>query len=60
MMISTMAPRDHFLPDGSIARATARLGRAARARSCSVAIMGDDGEFLRAGERGEIVVRGSL
>jgi acyl-CoA synthetase (AMP-forming)/AMP-acid ligase II len=59
MMISTMAPRDHFNPDGSIARA--RLSSAGRPTPLvQLAIMGDDGRLLPRGERGEIVVRGSL
>ena len=32
MMISTMAPADHFRADGSIAARAAVLGRAARRR----------------------------
>jgi acyl-CoA synthetase (AMP-forming)/AMP-acid ligase II len=59
MMISTMAPRDHFLPDGSIARA--RLSSAGRPTPlCTVAVMAPDGRLLPTGERGEIVVRGPL
>jgi acyl-CoA synthetase (AMP-forming)/AMP-acid ligase II len=59
MMISTMAPADHFRPDGSIA--TERLSSAGRpAPLVTVAVMGDDGDLLPRGERGEIVVRGSL
>lgn len=59
MMITTMAPADHFLPDGSIARA--RLASAGRPSPlCTVAIMAPDGSLLPRGERGEIVVRGSL
>ncbi|MCW2569879.1 MAG: AMP-dependent acyl-CoA synthetase, partial [Mycobacterium sp.] len=59
MMISTMAPADHFHPDGSIA--TERLSSAGRpAPLVTVAVMGDDGDLLPRGERGEIVVRGSL
>lgn len=59
MMISTMAPADHFRPDGSVARE--RLSSAGRPSAlCTVAIMGPDGALLPRGERGEIVVRGSL
>jgi fatty-acyl-CoA synthase len=58
-MISTLAPADHFLPDGSIA--TARLSSAGRPTPLTqVAIMGADGALLPRGERGEIVVRGPL
>jgi fatty-acyl-CoA synthase len=59
MMISTMAPRDHFHPDGSLARE--RFTSAGRpAPLVTVAIMDDEGRLLAPGERGEIVVRGSL
>jgi acyl-CoA synthetase (AMP-forming)/AMP-acid ligase II len=59
MMISTMAPRDHFDADGAIARS--RLSSAGRPSPLvTVAIMADDGRLLPRGERGEIVVRGSL
>ncbi|GAA1035743.1 long-chain fatty acid--CoA ligase [Virgisporangium ochraceum] len=59
MMISTMAPRDHFRPDGMIA--SERLASAGRPSPlCTVAIMGHDGELKRRRETGEIVVRGSL
>jgi acyl-CoA synthetase (AMP-forming)/AMP-acid ligase II len=59
MMISTMAPRDHFRPDGSVARE--RLSSAGRPTPLvTVAIMGPDGLLLASGERGEIVVRSSL
>ncbi len=59
MMISTMAPRDHFRSDGSVA--VERLSSAGRpAPLVTVAIMSDDGTLLPVGERGEIVVRGSL
>jgi acyl-CoA synthetase (AMP-forming)/AMP-acid ligase II len=59
MMISTLAPRDHFRPDGSIARE--RLSSAGRpAPLVTVSIMGADGALLPRGERGEIVVRSSL
>ncbi|TQS46142.1 acyl-CoA synthetase [Cryptosporangium phraense] len=59
MMISTLAPRDHFRPDGSVA--TERLSSAGRPSPLvTVGIMAEDGALLRRGERGEIVVRGSL
>ena len=59
MMISTLAPRDHFRPDGSVA--TERLSSAGRpAPLVTVSIMDEDGSLLPRGERGEIVVRGSL
>ncbi len=59
MMISTLAPRDHLHADGSVA--TERLSSAGRpAPLVTVAIMDEDGRLLPRGERGEIVVRGSL
>ena len=59
MMISTLAPRDHFRADGSIA--LERLSSAGRpAPLVTVSIMAEDGSLLPHGERGEIVVRGSL
>ena len=59
MMISTMAPADHFLADGSVA--TARLASAGRPSPLvTVAVMAEDGTLLPRGARGEIVVRGSL
>jgi fatty-acyl-CoA synthase len=59
MMISMMAPADHFRPDGSIARE--RLSSAGRpAPLVTVAIMDDAGRLLPSGDRGEIVVRSSL
>jgi fatty-acyl-CoA synthase len=59
MMISTMAPRDHFNPDGTIARQ--RLASAGRPTPLTqLAVMDDKGRLLPPGERGEIVVRGSL
>jgi fatty-acyl-CoA synthase len=59
MMVSTLAPADHLRPDGSIARE--RLASAGRPTPLvTVAIMSPDGELLPAGERGEVVVRGSL
>jgi len=59
MMISTMAPADHFLPDGGIARH--RLASAGRPSPLvTLAIMDETGAMLPAGARGEIVVRGPL
>ena len=59
MMISTMAPKDHFNANGSIARG--RLASAGRAAPLvQVGVMDEAGQLLPAGERGEIVVRGSL
>ncbi|QNK82140.1 AMP-binding protein [Nakamurella sp. PAMC28650] len=59
MMISTMAPADHFDPDGSVA--VRRLSSAGRpAPLVTVAIMDESGGLPAAGERGEIVIRSSL
>jgi acyl-CoA synthetase (AMP-forming)/AMP-acid ligase II len=59
MMISTMAPADHFEADGSVARR--RLSSAGRPTPlCTVAVMDPMGALVPVGERGEIVVRGSL
>ncbi|MCG3750716.1 long-chain fatty acid--CoA ligase [Amycolatopsis sp. Poz14] len=59
MMISTLAPADHFYPDGSLARE--RFTSAGRPTPLTqVAIMAEDGTLLPRGERGEIVVRGPL
>ncbi|WP_043828027.1 acyl-CoA synthetase [Amycolatopsis nivea] len=59
MMISTLAPADHFHPDGSLARE--RFTSAGRPTPLTqVAIMAEDGTLLPRGERGEIVVRGPL
>jgi acyl-CoA synthetase (AMP-forming)/AMP-acid ligase II len=59
MMISTMAPADHFHADGS--PAVERFASAGRPSPLvQVAIMADDGALRPTGERGEIVVRGSL
>ena len=59
MMITTMAPADHFHADGTVARE--RLSSAGRPSPlCTVAIMAPDGTLVPRGERGEIVVRGSL
>jgi fatty-acyl-CoA synthase len=59
MMVSTMSPADHYRPDGSVA--VERLSSAGRPTPLvTVAIMAQDGTLLPPGERGEIVVRGSL
>ena len=59
MMISTMAPDEHFNADGSIA--IERLSSAGRVTPLvQVGIMDTDGNLLPSGQRGEIVVRGSL
>ena len=59
MMISMMAPRDHFADDGQVARR--RLASAGRvAPLLQVATMDSDGTLLPAGQIGEIVLRGSL
>jgi fatty-acyl-CoA synthase len=59
MMISTMSPKDHFNADGSVARH--RLASAGRPSPLTqLAIMDQKGRLLPTGERGEIVVRGSL
>jgi acyl-CoA synthetase (AMP-forming)/AMP-acid ligase II len=59
MMISTMAPADHFAADGSVARS--RLASAGRPTPLTqVALMDDDGRLLGVGQRGEIVIRGPL
>ena len=59
MMISTLAPAEHFRDDGTLA--TERLASAGRPTPLTtVAIMDDEGHLLGRGERGEIVVRGSL
>jgi acyl-CoA synthetase (AMP-forming)/AMP-acid ligase II len=59
MMISMMAPDEHYRADGSIA--TERLASAGRVGPLvQVGIMDTDGRLLPTGERGEIVVRGSL
>lgn len=58
-MISTLAPADHFHPDGSLARE--RFSSAGRPTPLTqVAIMDSGGALLPRGERGEIVVRGPL
>jgi fatty-acyl-CoA synthase len=59
MMISTMAPKDHLRPDGSLA--LERYASAGRPTPLTtVAIMDDHGMLLPPGERGEVVVRGPL
>ena len=59
MMVSTLAPAEHLRPDGSLARE--RFASAGRPTPLViVAIMDDEGRLLPAGERGEVVVRGSL
>jgi fatty-acyl-CoA synthase len=59
MMISTMAPKEHFNADGSVAKE--RLSSAGRPTPLvQLRIMGEDGTLLPRGERGEIVIRGSL
>ncbi|WP_166300097.1 AMP-binding protein [Bradyrhizobium sp. 2S1] len=59
MMISMMAPADHYNPDGTIAMQ--RLSSAGRISPLVQAgIMDGDGKLVPAGSRGEIVVRGSL
>jgi acyl-CoA synthetase (AMP-forming)/AMP-acid ligase II len=59
MMISMMAPEEHYNPDGTIAMR--RLSSAGRVSPLvQVAIMDADGKILPTGERGEIVVRGPL
>lgn len=59
MMVSMMAPKDHYNADGSVA--TERLSSAGRVGPLvQVGIMDKEGGLLPTGERGEIVVRGSL
>jgi acyl-CoA synthetase (AMP-forming)/AMP-acid ligase II len=59
MMISTLAPAEHFRDDGSLA--TERLSSAGRPTPLTtVAIMDEAGNLLPRRERGEIVVRGPL
>jgi len=59
MMVSMMPPKDHFRPDGSVARE--RLSSAGRpAPLVTVAIMDPMGSPVPHGSRGEIVVRSSL
>jgi len=48
MMISTLSPRDHFLPNGDVA--TDRLGSAGRPSPlCTVAVMDPEGALLPRG-----------
>ncbi|MFB6723906.1 AMP-binding protein [Kribbella sp. NPDC056345] len=59
MMISVLPPAGHFDASGNIARD--RLASAGRPSALvTTAIMAPDGQLLPPGERGEIVVRGSL
>ncbi|MER5883314.1 AMP-binding protein [Streptomyces sp. NPDC001941] len=59
MMIASMHPRDHVDEDGKVL--TRRLSAAGRPGPLvTVAVMDEEGRTLAAGERGEIVVRGSL
>ncbi|MCF2529681.1 acyl-CoA synthetase [Yinghuangia soli] len=59
MMVAAMAPADHVHADGTVVRE--RLASAGRPTPLvTVGIMAGDGTLLPAGERGEIVVRGSL
>lgn len=59
MMVSTMAPSDHFAADGSVA--THRLSSAGRPSPLvTLAIMDAKGNLLARGKRGEIVIRSSL
>ena len=59
MMISMMSPREHFHPDGSVARE--RLASAGRPGPLvQVATMDSEGRLLPVGDTGEIVVRSSL
>jgi acyl-CoA synthetase (AMP-forming)/AMP-acid ligase II len=59
MMISTLAPAEHFRDDGSVA--AERLSSAGRPTPLTtVGIMDGEGHLLGSGERGEIVVRGPL
>ncbi|MGW4526543.1 acyl-CoA synthetase [Amycolatopsis sp. NPDC004378] len=59
MMISTMSPAQHRRPDGTVH--TGRLSSAGRPSPLvTVAILGEDGQPVPRGDRGEICVRGSL
>lgn len=59
MMVSMMAPKDHFNRDGTIA--TQRLASAGRPGPLvTVGIMDGAGTLMEQGGRGEIVVRSSL
>lgn len=58
-MISTLAPADHFHPDGTVA--TERLSSAGRPTPLTqVAVMDKSGTLLPRGAHGEIVVRGPI
>jgi acyl-CoA synthetase (AMP-forming)/AMP-acid ligase II len=59
MMVSMLAPAEHFDGDGTVA--TRRLASAGRpAPLVQVGIMDSHGTLLETGERGEIVVKSSL
>jgi fatty-acyl-CoA synthase len=59
MMISTLSPEQHYNEDGAVA--TERLSSAGRPSPLvRVAIVDHQGDPVATGERGEIVVRGSL
>lgn len=59
MMLSTMAPTEHFHPDGTVA--AHRLSSAGRPSPLvTMGIMDSRGALLPRGARGEIVVRSSL
>ncbi|MFC9660020.1 class I adenylate-forming enzyme family protein [Nocardia sp. NPDC127606] len=56
-VITCLTRQDHSLSDAAVGH-LASAGRPTGA--CEVALMDDDGRFVPAGERGEIVVRGEL
>ncbi|MFF3619030.1 AMP-binding protein [Streptomyces sp. NPDC002467] len=59
MMVASMHPRDHVDGDGKVV--ARRLSAAGRPGPLvTVAVMDDEGRTVPTGERGEIVVRGSL
>ncbi|HEY2225972.1 long-chain fatty acid--CoA ligase [Actinomycetospora sp.] len=59
MMVSTMSPAEHRHQDGTLAHE--RFASAGHPSPLvTVAIMAEDGSLLGPGERGEIVIRGSL
>ncbi len=59
MMISAMAPKEHFDASGSIAQA--RLASAGRPGPLvQVAVLDQNGNVLPKGERGEVAVKGTL
>ncbi|MEV6877209.1 AMP-binding protein [Amycolatopsis sp. NPDC051128] len=59
MMIATLAPADHFHPDGTLA--VSRFASAGKPTPLTqVAIVDPAGRLLERGARGEIVVRGPL